>query len=62
MDKTTHEDFIVLSDVETQGLAEKVNRKLDEGYQLHGSPFVFKEAICQAMTFGKVSLESRSKA
>jgi hypothetical protein len=29
--------------------AEKVNRKLKAGYQLHGPPFSVKTAICQAM-------------
>jgi hypothetical protein len=49
------EDFIILCDSDPEGLTRKVSQKLDEGYQLHGSPFVFKEAICQAMTFGRVS-------
>lgn len=29
--------------------AEKVNRKLKAGYQLHGPPFHVEHAICQAM-------------
>jgi hypothetical protein len=29
--------------------ADKVNRKLKAGYQLHGPPFSVKQAICQAM-------------
>jgi hypothetical protein len=29
--------------------AEKVNRKLRAGYQLHGQPFSVSETICQAM-------------
>ena len=30
--------------------AEKVNRKLRLGYQLHGQPFVVERVMCQAMT------------
>ena len=30
--------------------AEKVNRKLRAGYQLHGQPFSVNETACQAMT------------
>jgi len=30
--------------------AEKVNRKLRAGYQLHGQPFSVHQTICQAMT------------
>lgn len=29
--------------------ADKVNRKLKAGYQLHGPPFCVKSALCQAM-------------
>jgi hypothetical protein len=29
--------------------AEKVNRKLRAGYQLHGQPFNVKQTLCQAM-------------
>lgn len=29
--------------------AEKVNRKLKAGYQLHGPPFNVNQALCQAM-------------
>ena len=29
--------------------AEKVNRKLKAGYQLHGQPFSVSQTICQAM-------------
>jgi len=29
--------------------AEKVNRKLRAGYQLHGSPFSVNQTMCQAM-------------
>ena len=54
-DKTDAGDFIIVADAETQELAKKVNGKLDEGYELYGTPFVFKDAACQAMTFGKVS-------
>jgi hypothetical protein len=30
--------------------AEKVNRKLRVGYQLHGQPVVVERMMCQAMT------------
>lgn len=29
--------------------AEKVNRRLKSGYQLHGPPFSVNQALCQAM-------------
>ena len=29
--------------------AEKVNRKLRSGYQLHGQPFNINQTLCQAM-------------
>ena len=29
--------------------AEKVNRKLRAGYQLHGQPFAIHQTLCQAM-------------
>ncbi len=29
--------------------AEKVNRKLRAGYQLHGQPFNINQTLCQAM-------------
>jgi hypothetical protein len=29
--------------------AEKVNRKLKAGYQLHGQPFNINQTLCQAM-------------
>ena len=29
--------------------AEKVNRKLKSGYQLHGPPFSINQIMCQAM-------------
>jgi hypothetical protein len=29
--------------------AEKVNRKLKSGYQLHGPPFNVNQTLCQAM-------------
>lgn len=29
--------------------AEKVNRKLQAGYQLHGQPFNINQTLCQAM-------------
>lgn len=29
--------------------AEKVNRKLKSGYQLHGPPFNINQTLCQAM-------------
>jgi hypothetical protein len=29
--------------------AEKVNRKLKAGYQLHGQPFCVNQVLCQAM-------------
>ncbi len=29
--------------------AEKVNRKLKAGYQLHGPPFSINQTLCQAM-------------
>jgi len=29
--------------------AEKVNRKLKAGYQLHGQPFNVNQTLCQAM-------------
>ena len=29
--------------------AEKVNRKLKSGYQLHGPPFNINQSLCQAM-------------
>lgn len=29
--------------------ADKVNRKLRAGYQLHGQPFSLNQALCQAM-------------
>lgn len=29
--------------------AEKVNRKLRAGYQLHGQPFNINQSLCQAM-------------
>jgi hypothetical protein len=29
--------------------AEKVNRKLKAGYQLHGPPFNINQTLCQAM-------------
>ncbi len=29
--------------------ADKVNRKLKAGYQLHGQPFSVNQALCQAM-------------
>ena len=29
--------------------AEKVNRKLRAGYQLHGQPFSINQTLCQAM-------------
>jgi hypothetical protein len=29
--------------------AEKVNRKLKSGYQLHGQPFNVNQTLCQAM-------------
>jgi len=29
--------------------AEKVNRKLRAGYQLHGPPFNIEQTLCQAM-------------
>lgn len=30
--------------------AEKVNRKLRIGYELHGQPFIVERVMCQAMT------------
>ena len=43
------EDFIIVCDVTTDGLIKKVNERLKEKYELHGPPFVYREAICQAM-------------
>lgn len=32
-----------------QGLEAEVTSLIEEGFSAHGSPFVYKEAICQAM-------------
>lgn len=32
-----------------KGLEAEVTGLIEEGFTTHGSPFVFKEAICQAM-------------
>ena len=46
-------DFIVIvsnpDDYSFYQFAEKVNRKLRAGYQLHGQPFNIDKALCQAM-------------
>lgn len=48
-------DFIVVVSNEDDyhanfhDFAEKVNRKLRAGYQLHGQPFNINKTICQAM-------------
>ena len=53
---TQSTDFIVVvSDFDDyltgyQVFAEKVNRKLRLGYQLHGQPVVVERMMCQTMT------------
>jgi hypothetical protein len=48
-------DFIVIVSNEDDyhasfhDFAEKVNRKLRAGYQLHGQPFNINKTVCQAM-------------
>lgn len=48
-------DFIVVTSNEDElhcgfhEFAEKVNRKLRAGYQLHGQPFSIHQILCQAM-------------
>lgn len=48
-------DFLVVVSAEDEYLssfhqfAEKVNRKLRAGYQLHGQPFNIDKTLCQAM-------------
>jgi hypothetical protein len=48
-------DYIVVVSTEDDfhssfhDFAEKVNRKLRVGYQLHGQPFSIHQTLCQAM-------------
>jgi hypothetical protein len=49
------DDFIVVVSNEDDyhsgyhHFSEKINRKLQAGYQLHGQPFTVNHAMCQAM-------------
>lgn len=43
------DDFHVVSEFNAQKLNTSVNKKRDEGYIIHGLPFVFGDSVCQTM-------------
>jgi hypothetical protein len=45
-------EYEILNSMSTYGLNDQVSKKLKDGWVLHGSPFVFGNMICQAMTKG----------